>query len=161
MTDNTGFTIINLRDGGDVRLLFPEEITTDDRANWNAADVASGVKPLSFGNTEPQQITIDNLCIDYTRTNESVENEIETLRKWMRPNARNGSPPDLQVITAGWQARVVLSGLNVRRNFFTKEGVCIRAYLSLTFDELPPSGLQIETTTKLRSKNSLSGNTFR
>lgn len=159
MTPNTGFTIINLRDGGEVRLLFPGEINTEDQTNWEAADVAGGLKPLSFGNVEAQKITINDLAIDKTREGASVEPEIETLRKWMRSNEQNGSPPALQIVTVGWQQRCVLSSLNVKRSFFTKEGVCIRAYLSLTFDELRSSGLQIETTTKRRSGNSISGRT--
>lgn len=160
MRENTGFSIINLRDGGEVRLLFPEDIKTSDRANWEAADVAGGLKPLVFGNTEPQQINIGELCIDHTRTNRSVEPTIETLREWMRSSERHGSPPDLQIVTTGFQQRCVLSGLEVRRAFFTTEGVCIRAYFNLTFDELKMSGLQIEPTTRRRSGNSLSGNTF-
>lgn len=158
MQENTGFSIINLRDGGEVRLLFPEEVTTDDRANWEAADIAGGVKPLLFGNSEPQQIKINELCLDHTRTNQSVEPIIEDLRSWMRSNERAGSPPPLQIVTAAWQQRGVLSELAVKRAFFTKEGVCIRAYLSLTFEELG-STLQIETTIRRRSGNSLSGRT--
>lgn len=159
MQENTGFSIINLRDGGEVRLLFPEEITSEDRTSWETADVAGGVKPLSFANSEPQKITINDLCMDNTRTNASTEPDIKTLRSWMRSDERNGSPPALQIVTSGWQQRVVLSELSVKRSFFTKEGVCVRAYLSLTFDEIPANGLAIETTTRRRSGNSLSGRT--
>lgn len=160
MTENTGFSIINLRDGGEVRLWFPEEINTDDSANWETADVAGGTKPSSFGNSEPQQISINDLCIDNTRTNASVEPTIETLNLWMRSDEKNGAPPDLMILTAGWQKRAVLTKLSVKRNFF-HEGVCVRAYLSLSFDALPSSGMQIEVTPRRRSGNSLSGNTFR
>lgn len=158
MLENTGFSIINLRDGGEVRLLFPDAITTDDRTNWETADIIGGYKPLSFANIEPQKIKFDDLCVDHTRTNITVEPTIETLREWMRSNERNGSPPPLQIITSAWQQRGVLSELSVKRAFFTKEGVCIRAYLTMTFDELQMSGLQIEPGRR-RSGNSLSGRT--
>lgn len=159
MRENTGFLIVNLRDGGEVALLFPDEINTSDRTNWEKGDVAGGLKPLSFGNAEPQTVTINDLCIDHTRTNRSVEPTIETLREWMRAEPGKGSPPDLQLITSGWTQRGILTELSIKRNFFTPEGVCIRAYLSLTFDELPMRGLQIEPTPKRRSGYSLSGRT--
>lgn len=155
------FSILNLRDGGEVKLLFPEEINTDDRTNWVSVDVANSLKPLFFANTEPQKITIKNLCIDNTRTNESVEPTIEQLRSWMRPNMRDSSPPPVQILTVGWRQRCVLSGLNVKRSFATRNGIYIRAYLDLTFDELNARGLEIEATTTRRSGNSLSGRTFR
>lgn len=158
MQENTGFSIVNLRDGGEVRLWFPKEIATQDRTNYEAADVAGGMKPLSFGNVEPQQITINDLCIDHTRTNRSVEPTIETLREWMRGSEQNGAPPDLQIITVGWQSRAVLSGLDVRREFFVG-GVCVRAYFNFTFDELKTNELQIQPTTRRRSGNSISGRT--
>lgn len=160
-TQNTAFTILNLRDGGEIKLLFPQEVNTEDRANWHDVDVAGGVKPLFFANVEPQKITISELCIDNTQTNESVEPTIEKLRSWMRPKERQSSPPVLQILTVGWQQRCVLSGLNVKRSFATKPGVYIRAFLTLTFEEVSNAGLQIDTTTTRRSGNSISGRTTR
>lgn len=159
MTENDGFLIINLREGGSVKLLFPNEIGTEDKTNWEAADVTGGLKPLSFANSETQKITIQEVAVDNTRTNVSVEPTIEKLRAWMRSSPKTGSPPPLQIITTGWQQRCVLSGLTVKRAFFTKTGICIRAYLSLTFDELQSTGLQVEVTPARRSGNSLSGKT--
>lgn len=162
MQQETGFSIINLRDGGgEVRLLFPEEIETSDRANWQDADVAGGVKPIFFANSETQKISIRELCIDNTRTNESVEPTIEKLRSWMRPKGRESSPPVLQILTAGWQQRCVLTEMSVKRVFWTTGGICIRAFLTLTFEEIAGSGLQIDATTTRRTGNSISGNTTR
>ncbi len=142
MRQPTGFSIINLRDGDEIDLLFPEEINTDDRTNWEEADVAGGLKPLFFANADPQKITIRELCVDHTRTNNSVEPVIETLRSWMRPKERESAPPPLELITAGWKQKGVLSELGVKRQFWTKDGVCIRAYLDLTFNELAVGGRQ-------------------
>jgi hypothetical protein len=139
-------TIVNLRDGGQMKLQFPKEINTEDRANWEAADVASDLKPLSFANNDPQQITLEELVLDKTRTNASVEPEIETLRSWMRAKKGEGSPPELLVATVGWNQKCVLTDLSVRRTFFTPDGVCIRAYLQVVFGELKQSGRSIGNT---------------
>lgn len=153
-------TIINLRDGGSLKLQFPEEIGSEDRANWNGVDVANILKPLLFANTEPQKLTLQNLVIDNsTKGNGSVEPSIAALRSWMRAKEGESSPPPLQVITGGFQQRVVLTELNARREFFTPEGICIRVYLNLTFEELKTVGLQIDVTPNRRSGNSLSGRT--
>jgi hypothetical protein len=158
-TDAGNLTIINLRGGGAVKLQFPEEITSEDRANWNGADVANALKPLLFANVEPQKISISDLCIDNTRTNESVEPQIAKLRSWMRAGERDSSPPPLQIITVGFQQRVVLTELRARRQFFTPVGVCVRVYLTMTFEELQSAGVQMEVTPQRRSGNSLSGRT--
>lgn len=153
-------TIINLRGGGSINLQFPEEIGSEDRANWNGADVANALKPLLFANDEPTKITLQNLVIDNTTTgNQSVEPTIVALRSWMRAAEGESSPPPLQLITAGFQQRVVLSELQARREFFTPAGVCIRVYLTLTFEELKQVGLQLDVTPNRRSGNSLSGRT--
>ena len=159
MRQPTGFSIINLRDGDEVTLLFPEEINTDDRTNWEDADVAGGLKPLFFANVDSQKIMIRELCLDHTRTNESVEPTIEKLRSWMRPSERESSPPPLQVLTAGWKQKCVLTDLSVKRSFWTGNGICIRAYFTFTFAELPGNSLQIDATNTRRSRNSLSGRT--
>lgn len=162
MTNDAGkLTIYNLRDGGEVRLHFPEEITTSDRTNWNGADVANALKPLLFANVEPQKISLKDLCIDNTRTNESVEPTIARLRSWMRAGGeRESSPPPLQIITVGFQQRVILSELSARRQFFTTEGICIRVYLTMSFEELRGAAITpAQVSPKRRSGNSLSGRT--
>lgn len=152
-------TIINLRDGGSIKLQFPEEIRTEDRTNWESPGVANALKPLLFANVEPQKIDIQDLCIDNTtKSNESVEPTIAKLRSWMRSGERS-SPPVLQLVTVGFQQKVVLTELQARRQFFTAQGVCIRVYLSMTFEELKSSGLQLDVTPQTRSGNSLSGRT--
>jgi hypothetical protein len=150
-------TIVNLRDGGSLKLRFPAEINTDDRTNWNSYDVAGGLKPLSFANVEPQNISFDDLVLDNSIIQESVEPTIEKLRGWMRPRSeRDGSPPQLQIATVGWSQRAVLTSLQVRREFFTPAGTCIRAYLQISFEEIsdPTRGVG-----GVRSRNSLSGRT--
>ena len=160
-TENGTIQLINLRQGGAVKLLFPENINTSDRANWESADVAGGLKPLSFANSEPQKIRFDEILLDNTRTdriNQSVEQTIEKLRTWMRPAQGDGAQAELQIITAGWKQKCVLSSLEVKRGSFTKAGVCLRAYLSLEFDELKDDNRNIGgTNVAVGGGNSISG----
>lgn len=156
---NGNLTIINLRDGGSLQLQFPEDINSEDRTNWESVDVAGTVKPLFFGNSEPRRYSFDDLCIDNTHSRESVEPVISKLQSWMRADDRNSSPPQLQIVTSGFNQRVVLTELSVRRDFFTPDGICLRVYLGMKFEELFSKGLQIEVTPRRRSGNSLSGRT--
>lgn len=133
-------TIINLTGGGTfVFKRFPAEIGTEDAANWETIDVSGGTKPLFFGNNEPQEVTIEDVMIDNTDTNQSIEPELEQLRALMQPSGNSGTPPALQIMTAGFKQRVVLKGLRIARNFFTPAGVAIRAQLGLTFTEVQAS----------------------
>lgn len=159
-TENGNVTIINLRDGGSMKFQFPKNIKSDDRTNWESADVANGLKPLFYANSEPQRILFDDLCIDNSHTNESVEPTIIKLRSWMRSDDRNSSPPTLQIVTSGFNQRVVLTELSIKRDFFTPAGICIRVYLSMKFEEIPSNGMGIDVTPQRRSRNSLSGRTL-
>lgn len=159
-TENGNVTIINLRDGGSIGFQFPENIKSDDRTNWEPYDVSNGLKPLGYANYEPQRISIDELCIDNSHTNESVEPTITKLRSWMRNDDRNPAPPALQFVTSGFNQRVVLTELTIKRDFFTPAGICIRVYFSMTFEEIRSAGMEIEVTPQRRSRNSLSGRTL-
>ena len=133
-------TIINLTGGGTfVFKRFPAEIGTEDSANWETVEVSGGTKPSFFANNEPQEISIDDVMIDNTDTNQSIEPEIEQLRDLMKPSGSAGAPPALQIMTAGFKQRVVLKSLSATRNFFTPAGVAIRASLRLQFTEIQAS----------------------
>ncbi len=135
--------IINLLTGAKIILpIFPNEIETQDSANWEEIDVTSGLKPLLYANRQPQELSFDAV-IDNTKQGNSVEPEIQKLRECLMSSAElngvvgnNNAPPPLQIMTAGFQQRVVLKDLTVNRNFFTTAGVAIRANISLSFWEL-------------------------
>lgn len=134
-------TIINLLTSARITLpLFPTEIDTQDSANWEEIDVASGVKPVVYGNRQPQEISFEAV-FDNTRTNNSIEPDVQKLRELLMTKVEvnavrnSNSPPPVQILTAGFQQRCVLKDLKVTRNFFTKAGVAIRANIGLTFLE--------------------------
>ena len=156
-------TILNLRDGGSIDLRFPEKIRNDDAINYEEQDVAGGVKPLDYANRNPQEIVLDNLVLDNTLTNKSVEPELQKLRKLCETDPKHGDPPPLQLVTAGWDARVRLTNLSVERERHTSSGECLRARLQITFKELrkerqsltftaQPGG-KPETRSKTRKRN--------
>ena len=144
MAIETGSLIIlNLRDGGAIRLLFPEQLESEDSANYSAVDISSGLKPLFFENREPGEIKLDDVLLDGTRGYISVEPEIEKLNKLLQPDSQTGAPPPLQIMANSWSRRCVLVTLRVNRTFFTPQGECIRALVSLTLKEI--RGLTVPT----------------
>lgn len=118
--------------------IFPTEIASEDGANWEQQDTMGGVKPLMYANRNPQQITIDELWLDRTETNESVTPDIEDLRSLMREaiyGART-HPPLLLFACGDWKQKCVLQSLSVKRQFFSKDGIPLRAQVSLTLLEV-------------------------
>lgn len=144
--------LINLDDpsgAGDFLFhFFPREISTQDRANYEALDVAGYVKPLSYANTEAQVIEFPEVWLDTTDADEgyvdqafSVLPDIERLRALMRrPALPNGeladAPPRLQLIIGDWTPTVVLVEMRADRKRFTSQNIQNRAILSLTFWEV-------------------------
>lgn len=144
--------LINLDDpsgGGDFLFhYFPCEIGSQDRANYEALDVAGFVKPISYSNTEPQIIEFPEVWLDTSDADEgyvdqafSVLPDIERLRALMRrPAAAGGeladAPPRLQLVIGDWTPSVVLVEMRADRKRFTSQNIQNRAILSLTFWEV-------------------------
>lgn len=143
MVEAGKLVILNLRDGGNIKLRFPEQVSSEDAVSYEESDVAGGLAPLSYINSQPQETTLEKLLIGNPVGSDSVEPEIKKLRDWMRPREGEGSPPPLQIVAQDWTMRGVLVRLSTNREFFTPQGVCIRAYLTLTFREIP--GLTAQT----------------
>ena len=113
---------------------FPPQVETEDEANWEEQDVPSRMKPLVYANRNAGTITIDDLLLDKSDTNQSVSSEINQLRGLMEE--KDGAPPPLQIICGTWWRRVALQSLRVRMERFTSAGVCIRARVSMVFKQL-------------------------
>lgn len=128
--------ILNVRSGERVSLWFPERLTSSDSINFESLDVAGGAKPAFYANREAQEIELENLTIDGTGTNKSIEPLIEQILNWRETDSRFGSPPPLQILTADSALKVVLTSASIEREFYSPEGVCLRARVSLTFTEL-------------------------
>lgn len=134
--------IVELHRNNSIEIPFPEKITRSNRTNWESADVAFGLKPLSYANREPEEITLENITLDTSATTqESVETVIGKLRDLMKESGGTSDrlpPPPLVVFLADRQFRCVLTEMRISNDFYTKQNVCIRAVLTLTFQELPP-----------------------
>ena len=144
--------LINLDDPsgeGDFRFhFFPREIATQDRANYEALDVAGYVKPLSYANTEAQVIEFPEVYLDTSDADDgyvdqafSVMPDIERLRALMRRPPKPGgeladAPPRLQLVCGDWTPTVVLVEMRADRTRFSGRNVQNRAKLSLTFWEV-------------------------
>lgn len=127
---------------------FPTSISTQDRANYEAQDVAGYVKPITYVNTEAQVIEFPEVWLDTTDADEgfvdqafSVLPDIERLRALMRRPARPGgeladAPPLLQLVCGDWTPTVVLVEMRADRKRFTTQNIQNRAILSLTFWEV-------------------------
>lgn len=130
-----GIVLVNLDDGESyVFQFFPNKVSTNDQSNWQAQDVTTGVKPLQYGNREPQRIEIPDVLLDGSDTGESVEPDIKELRSLLLEKD-GGVPPALLYICGRDQRRVVLVELRVERELFNQQGEPVRARASLTLQE--------------------------
>jgi hypothetical protein len=133
-----GLFLINL-ENGDVWQFqyFPPRILREDRANWEAQDVLSSMKPLVYANNEPHRITISDTLLDFHSSDKklSVAEAIDELRSLMSPSEFAGAPPVLRLISGSFQKSFVLEELRVEEQMYTKDGVLLRASLSLTLVE--------------------------
>jgi hypothetical protein len=133
---------------------FPREIAKNSIANWESQNVTIGVKPLFYANREPMRLTVDELLIDKTDTNESIRPELDALQalqeEWINARSDNGAlathgnrnfpdlgrPPLLLVIYGNFQGRFVLTELTIKEVLFTPDGNPLRAFVSLTLLEV-------------------------
>jgi hypothetical protein len=121
---------------------FPKSLGIEDRANWEAADVTMGTRPLMYANREPQRISIDEVWLDSSDAGVSLTEEIEGLRSLMKETNQR-TPPALRLICGDWQQRVVLEEMKVEEQLFDRSGNPLRARISLSFIE----HVQIERVT--------------
>lgn len=129
--------LVNLNSGGAwVFQFFPSSISTDDRANWEAANISTGTKPLIYANREAQRIEINDVWLDSSETDESLKQDIEGLRDLMKQSSGGTPPPLLSFICGDWQQKVVLESLRTERQLFDRQGRTIRARVSLTLIEV-------------------------
>jgi hypothetical protein len=137
---DTNFALINLAGAGDyIFAIFPRGVATQDRANWQPQETTIGVKPLFYANREPRQITVDEIYLDSSDTNQSLTPEIKALRRLLEETER-GTPPPLLAAWGDRQERCVLAELNIEEEFYAPDGQPIRAKVRLVLTQLQPSG---------------------
>lgn len=120
--------------------LFPEQISTTGRANWEPQNTTIGTKPLFYSNTEPLRISISEVYIDYTDSNTSAGPDIDLMRYQMTEFEEGGPPPALLAIWGDRRIRCVLTDLTVEETMFTEDGNPTRLKCSLELLELQPDG---------------------
>lgn len=137
-TDSFIFDLFPTRDQG---------IQSTDRANWEEQDVTIGTKPLIYSSKQPRKISVPELILDGSRTNESIGPKIDALRKLGLEHKRkvivngvtkisNAAPPALLAIWGDRQERCVMEELVVTETVFTKNGDPLRARISLQLVEI-------------------------
>lgn len=114
---------------------FPSPVSTAGRANWNAADVTQGAKPLFYFNREPHRLTVGGLVLDNTDTGESLTPQIRELFALLE-EAERGTPPLLLAAWGDRQLRCVLEELNIDEEFFDEGGEPLRARVGLSLVEV-------------------------
>lgn len=119
---------------------FPERITTSGRANWTPQETSIGVKPLFYGNTEPLRISVDELVLDNTDTNNSLRGDLEDLRLFATEIEDGGTPPALLAVWGEHRVRCVLTDYSIEEEEFSPEGEPLRARIRLDLIELQEEG---------------------
>ncbi|HEY9286245.1 MAG TPA: hypothetical protein VIP46_22530 [Pyrinomonadaceae bacterium] len=129
--------LVNLEAGDSFLFnLFPENIELSGRANWRPQNVTHGLQPLLYANREPQQLRFPSLWLDNTRGRDSLNAELVQLLALQERAKGKGAPPALLARWGDASFRGVLTEVNIRETYFTREGNPLRAELSLTLLEL-------------------------
>ena len=121
--------------GGTTEFRFPQQIETEDNANWREQDTVGGTQPLFFVNVAPGELSIQGLLLDGTETNTSVTPQIEELRDLLR-RTKSGTP---SILLAAWgdeTFRGVLVNLHAKRLLCDYDGAPLRAEVSFRLREI-------------------------
>ena len=119
---------------------FPEQIRTQDRANWEQQETTIGVKPLFYANSDPMRISVQDLYLDNTDTNTSLKPDLDLLRLFKTELEEGGPPPPMLAIWGDHELRCVLEDLTIEQMYFSEAGNCLRAKISMELVELQPDG---------------------
>ena len=119
---------------------FPEEISLQDSANWNAQETTMGVKPLFYASGEPSIISVENLILDNTETGVSLKPDLDLLRLFKTELEEGGPPPAMLAIWGDWSERCVLTRLDITQIYFDAEGNCLRARIGIDLTQLQEDG---------------------
>lgn len=120
---------------------FPDNVRTQRRVNWRPQDTTIGTKPLMYESRDPKILSFQELWLDNSFTNESLNDVLEELESFTTDEIDGrGAPPPMLVTWGDRKLRCVLQDLTVEEQFFTPEGNCIRARLSIELIEIQDEG---------------------
>lgn len=130
------FALINLSGEGTIIFqFFPRPISLSARANWSPVDVTRGAKPLFYFNREPHRLSVNELWLDSTDTNQSLTPEIRELLRLLEETER-GTPPLLLAAWGDRHLRCVLEEVDIDEEFFALTGEPLRARVRLSLLEV-------------------------
>ncbi|HKO43329.1 MAG TPA: hypothetical protein VJU84_08565 [Pyrinomonadaceae bacterium] len=131
------FVLINLEGGESfVFQFFPREIETHGRANWEPQDVTIGTRPIFYANSDGHRISVQEVYLDRTDSNESIAPDIKALNAMRAEVQALGRPPALLAAWGDESYRCVLEDVSVRRTMFAPGGEPLRASVSMQLLEL-------------------------
>ncbi|MBX6772797.1 MAG: hypothetical protein IRY83_13785 [Chloroflexi bacterium] len=114
---------------------FPGRIQTRAQVNWDGQDVTIGMRPLFYANREPRELLVEDLWLDGTLRNASIQPQLAELEA-LADEGERGTP---SVLLAQWgdeQYRCVLRSVELERVRFAPSGEPLRARVSLTLLEV-------------------------
>ena len=126
--------------------LFPKNIQTTHRANWEPQEVTRGMKPLFYSNGEPARLSVPECWLEGSRTNTPINDDIQKLLALKNEVPRLGRPPALLVSWGDEQLRCVMEEVTIDREFFARGGDPLRARCSLQLVELQEEGTAVDLT---------------
>lgn len=124
------FSLLNLETNESfIFTYFPERITQNRRVGWEPQDTFPGVKPLAYGNREPQRIQVQ-CWLDRSDAPDSISPDIDGLFA-LQVEGQKGQPPALLAVWGDRLERVVLEEVDVETELFTNDGSPCRARVRL------------------------------
>ncbi|HQZ81600.1 MAG TPA: hypothetical protein PLR83_00140 [Pyrinomonadaceae bacterium] len=119
---------------------FPEAIRHSERMNWSPQDTTIGVRPLFYQNTEPRQMSVNDLILDTTDDDRSLVPDLDDLRALKAENETIGSPTPLLAVWGSQKLRCVLQSLDIEEVYFNRDGDPTRCRIMIELLELQDDG---------------------
>lgn len=119
---------------------FPEAMRHSERVNWSPQDTTIGVRPLFYQNTEPRQLSVNDLILDSTEDDRSLVPDLDDLRALKAEVETIGMPTPLLAVWGTQKLRCVLQQLEIEEVYFNRDGDPTRARISIELLEIQEDG---------------------
>lgn len=119
---------------------FPEAMRHSERVNWSPQDTTIGVRPLLYQNTEPRQLSVNDLILDSTEDDRSLVPDLDDLRALKAEVETIGMPTPLLAVWGTQKLRCVLQQLEIEEVYFNRDGDPTRARISIELLEIQEDG---------------------
>lgn len=119
---------------------FPETMRHSERVNWSPQETTIGVRPLFYQNTEPRQLSVNELMLDSTEEDRSLVADLDDLRALKAEIETIGMPTPLLAVWGSQKLRCVLQQLEIEEVYFNRDGDPTRARISIELLEIQEDG---------------------